>query len=445
MDLHAVDTGRPNPDRYLFSRGAAWFAFAMTVGLMVFDYVDRQILVSIFPYLKTDWNLSDKELGALVSIVSVTVAICGLPVALVADRASRVESIAAMAALWSLATVSCMFVRNYSQLLLARGIVGVGEAGYGSVGAALIASHFPARMRGSLMAAFFAAASVGSVLGVMLGGLIASKWGWQSAFGVVGIPGLLLAGLYLLVRDYRTVELMPELENATHSAGGVARRIVHVLTRSRTMMWVCIAAPAQLVVLTSVSAWLPSFLNRVHGIAPAAAGVQAALVVLISAAGGLVTAAIVDRTGLYGARARFGALAALCVATFLVFTVAFGAPILVGLSPQTQFALIGFGGLLMTCTVGPVAAVVIDVTHPGLRSTGCSLLSIVQNLFGQALGPFISGALSDSIGLEAALAIVPVFSLFAAAALLLAARTYDQEKNFASDFTETRSGLADAM
>jgi MFS family permease len=118
---------------------------------------------------------------------------------------------------------------------------------------------------------------------------------------------------------------------------------------------------------------------------------------------------------------------------------------LVGLSPQTQFALIGFGGLLMTCTVGPVAAVVIDVTHPGLRSTGCSLLSIVQNLFGQALGPFISGALSDSIGLEAALAIVPVFSLFAAAALLLAARTYDQEKNFASDFTEARSGLADAM
>jgi MFS family permease len=446
MDPHAVRTARPNPDGYLFGGGAAWFAFAMTVGLMVFDYVDRQVIVSIFPYLKADWSLSDKELGALVSIVSVTVAICGLPVALFADRASRVKSIAAMAALWCLATVSCMFTRNYSQLLLARGVVGVGEAGYGSVGAALIASHFPARMRGSLMAAFFAAASVGSVLGVMLGGLIASKWGWQWAFGVVGVPGLLLAGLYLFVRDYRTVELTPEVEHATHSAAGVARRIVHVLTRSRTMMWICIAAPAQLIVLTSVWAWLPSFLNRVHGIDPAAAGVQAALVVLIGAAGGLVTGAIVDRAGLYGARARFGTLAALCVATFVVFTVAFGAPVLgVGLSPNTQFALIALGGLLMTCTVGPVAAVVIDVTHPGVRSTGCSLLSLVQNLFGQALGPFISGALSDSIGLEAALALVPVFSLFAAAALLLAARTYDLEKNFTSNFTEAPSGLAGAM
>ena len=67
-------------------------------------------------------------------------------------------------------------------------MVGLGEAGYGSVGAALIASHFPARMRGALMAAFFACASVGSVLGVMLGGVIAAKWGWKAAFGVVGIP-----------------------------------------------------------------------------------------------------------------------------------------------------------------------------------------------------------------------------------------------------------------
>ena len=58
-------------------------------------------------------------------------------------------------------------------------------------------------MRGGLLGGFFASASVGSVLGVMLGGVIAARWGWQAAFGVVGIPGLLLALLYLFVRDYR--------------------------------------------------------------------------------------------------------------------------------------------------------------------------------------------------------------------------------------------------
>ena len=149
----------------------------MTLALMIFDYVDRQVIVSLFPYLKAEWGLSDKQLGALVSVVSVTVALGALPVALFADRASRVKSIVAMATIWSLATISCMFTRSYGQLLAARAVVGLGEAGYGSVGAALIASHFPARMRGALLAGFFASASVGSVLGVMLGGVIAAKLG----------------------------------------------------------------------------------------------------------------------------------------------------------------------------------------------------------------------------------------------------------------------------
>src|SRR6185369_15564287 len=125
----------------------------------------------------------------------------------------------AMATVWSLATISCMFTRSYGQLFAARALVGLGEAGYGSVGAALIASHFTARLRGALMAGFFASASVGSVLGVMLGGVIAARWGWQAAFGVVGIPGLLMALAYLRVRDYRTVELTPKLDQATRSMG----------------------------------------------------------------------------------------------------------------------------------------------------------------------------------------------------------------------------------
>jgi predicted MFS family arabinose efflux permease len=197
MHAHALDAPRGLPGDYLIGRGQAWFAFAMTIGLMLVDYIDRQVIVSLFPYMKTEWGLSDKQLGALVSVVSVTVALGALPVALIADRYSRVKSIVVMATVWSMATISCMFTRNYAQLLTARAFVGMGEAGYGSVGAALIASIFPARMRSALLAGFFAAASVGSVLGVMLGGLIAAKWGWKAAFGVVGVPGLLLALMYL--------------------------------------------------------------------------------------------------------------------------------------------------------------------------------------------------------------------------------------------------------
>ena len=158
MHTHSLDAKQGSADSYLFGRRQAWFAFAMTIALMVFDYVDRQVIVSLFPHMKQDWGLSDKELGALVSVVSITIALGALPVALFADRTSRVKSIVVMASLWSLATISCMFTRSYGQLLAARAMIGLGEAGYGSAGAALIASHFPARMRGALMACFFAAA-----------------------------------------------------------------------------------------------------------------------------------------------------------------------------------------------------------------------------------------------------------------------------------------------
>ena len=125
MDLQAIEKA-PAQDGYLFSRGQAWFAFAMTLALMIFDYVDRQVIVSLFPHLKAEWGLSDKQLGALVSVVSITVAAGALPVALFADRVSRVKSIVAMATIWSLATISCMWARNYGALMAARATVGLG-------------------------------------------------------------------------------------------------------------------------------------------------------------------------------------------------------------------------------------------------------------------------------------------------------------------------------
>jgi MFS transporter, Spinster family, sphingosine-1-phosphate transporter len=428
MHTHSIDEKQGSADSYLFGRRQAWFAFAMTIALMMFDYVDRQVIVSLFPHMKQDWGLSDKQLGALVSMVSVTVALGALPVALFADRNSRVRSIVVMATIWSLSTISCMFTRSYGQLLAARAMIGLGEAGYGSAGAALIASHFPARMRSALMGGFFAAASVGSVLGVMLGGVIAEHWGWKAAFGVVGFPGLLLALLYLKVRDYPTVELTPRLERATRSTLSAGQAIVKALVRSRTMLWVCVGSAAQLIVVSAIWSWLPSFLNREYGLAPDQAAVKAGLVVLCGAIGSVVWGAVVDRAGARHPNAKLHAMALLCIASLLLVVAAFGAPQLgVEMSAQVRFALIAFGGFLMTCTVGPAPAIVMDVIHPGIRATGASVLALFSNLFGLAVGPFIAGVVSDAWGLTAALTAVPAFGLLAALAFGLAGRTYAAE------------------
>src|SRR6187551_3128457 len=157
---------RPAPRRY------AWSVFAILFALMVVDYVDRQVVVSMFSHLKTHWDLSDRQLGALVSIVSITVALGAVPMSLLADRWSRVKSIFVMALVWSLATISCAFATSYGQLFIARSAIGFGEAAYGTVGAAFLATLFPVRQRSSVLGAFFLAGILGSVLGVVLGGFI---------------------------------------------------------------------------------------------------------------------------------------------------------------------------------------------------------------------------------------------------------------------------------
>lgn len=429
--MHALDdsVAANKTDAYLYSPGAAWFAFAMTVALMLFDYVDRQVIVSLFPHIKAEWQLSDKQLGALVSIVSLTVALGTIPVALIGDRFSRVKSIFVMASAWSLACVSCMFTRNYAQLLTARAVVGAGEAGYGSVGAALIASHFPARMRGALMAGFFSASFLGSVLGVVIGGVISAHWGWKAAFGVVGLPGLAMALLYLKVKDYPTVQLSADHGAATQSATGVVAFIARALLRSRTVLWVCIGGALQLIVVSAVWSWLPSYLNRFYGLPTDQAAIKSALVVLAGAAGAVVWGAVVDRVGVVRPRNKLFAMAVLCMGALLLLGLGFGAGIWWGgsLSLSALFAWVALGGFVMTVTVGPVSAIVIDVVHPAVRSTGSSVLALFQNLFGLAAGPFITGILSDALGLQTAMALMPMFGVFAALAFIKASASYETE------------------
>ena len=415
---------------YLRGRGPAWFAYLMTVGLMVFDYVDRQIIASMFPFLKSDWMLTDAQLGALVSVVSVTVAVFGIPVAWIADRFSRVKSIMAMATTWSIATIACMFSQGYGHLLLARAFVGLGEAGYGSVGAAMVATHFPQRMRGAILGGFFASASVGSVLGTVLGGMIALRFGWKAGFGVVGIPGLILALLYIFVRDYKTVEATTGANSPAPGTVAAAsrREMIGSILRSRTVRWICIGGAAQLISLSALWSRLPSYLNRTQHLPPDQAGLQAAFVVLAGAIGSVVLGAIADRAGLRRPAGKFIAVATLSVLTAIILILAFGGSHWgLELTPAGQLSLIVLGGFVATCTVGPAAAVVIGVIHPGVRSTGAAVLSLFQNLFGLAAGPLIAGALSDLIGLEMALTLTPMGCIVAALSFLAARHSYVDE------------------
>ena len=108
-----------------------------------------------------------------------------------------------MALVWSLATIACAFASSYGELMAARAVVGFGEAAYGAVGAALLATLFPDRMRSTVLAAFLAASLVGSVVGVAMGGFIAERIGWAWAFGSLGL--LLYATVVAIAFHLRVV------------------------------------------------------------------------------------------------------------------------------------------------------------------------------------------------------------------------------------------------
>jgi predicted MFS family arabinose efflux permease len=397
------------------TRTYAWSVFAIVFALMVFDYVDRQVIVSMFPHLKAQWSLSDSQLGGLVSVISITVALGAIPLSLLADRWSRVKSIFVMAVMWSVATIACALATEYFHLLVLRSAVGLGEAAYGTAGAALLASLFPDRMRSTILGAFLAAGIVGSVLGVIAGGVISHHWGWQAGFGAVGVPGVLLAILFvLMVRDDERLE--PPKQASVLPVRALAAEMV----RSRTMLLTCVGAGLQLVMVSTTWAWMPSYLNRYYNLATDKAGMLAGVVVLVGGFGALAWSVVSDRLKARHPAARLYVPAAVGVATAVLMFAAFS-----GLEPgRTQFMFIVAGAAVMTGTVGPAAAVVVDVTHPALRATGLSILSVMQNLFGLAAGPILAGYLSDKHGLPFALSVVPVFCLLASACFALAARTY---------------------
>jgi len=405
---------RPAPRRY------AWVVFAILCTLMVVDYVDREVVVSMFPHLKAAWSLSDTQLGVLVSVISITVALGTIPLSLLADRWGRVKSIFLMALVWSSATIACAYASSYEHLLVARSVVGLGEAAYGAAGAALLATLFPSRMRSTVLGAFLAAALVGSVLGVVAGGVIAEHWGWQAGFGAVGIPGLALAVVFLLVvRDYRTVAL-PQEPTAGRGAGMAVKAIVAALLKPRTAIVTCIGAGLQLVTVSTTYAWLPSYFNRFYALAPDRAGFKTGLVVLVSGVGAVLWSIVADRMSIRFPRARLYVPAAAAVLTAALMCTAFAL-----LEPgPAQFALIVAGAAMMTASIGPVAAVVVDVVHPAVRATAASALSLTQNLFGLAAGPLLAGFLSDAYGLPFAMSVVPVFCVLAAGVFCIAARTY---------------------
>lgn len=402
-------------------RAFPWIVFALTFGLLLSDYMSRQVLSAVFPFLKTQWQLSDTQLGALTSVVALTVGILAVPLSLLGDRWGRSKAIVLMASVWSLATVGSALAGSYGQLMLSRLFIGVGEAAYGSVGLAVVLALFPAYRRASFTGAFMAGGSFGSVVGVALGGTLAVHLGWRWAFGVMAIVGFVLVVLYrLLVTDARLDRhrVGDVADGEPVSAAGERARL-RTLFSTPSVICAYVGSGLQLFVAGALFAWLPSYLNRAYHLAPDKAAGLAALAILFMGVGMIVCGTVTDRLSRRNPSRKWTTALAYTLASLVFLGTAFS------LHPGgAQFLLLIVGVFFAAGVSGPAGAMVANLTAESLRATALGTLTLANNLLGLAAGPLVVGALADHVGLTGAMRLVPLISIPALIALLIGYRAY---------------------
>ena len=397
--------------------GYAWVVFALTFGLLISDYMARQVLNAVFPLLKAEWALTDGQLGLLSGVVAIMVGLLTFPLSLLADRLGRVKSLTAMAVLWSVATLLCAIADNYGQMLAGRLLVGVGEAAYGSVGIALVVSVFPKRLRATLAAAFMAGGLLGQVFGVGIGGAVAAAQGWRMAFLVIALGGLALAVLFpLLVGEERIAALAAGAGNSPYERKQAFPK-VGSLFAGRTIKCVYIGSGLQLFVAGALPAWLPTYFNRYYDLPVDKAGTLAALFLAICGIGMVVCGQLSDRLfNRSDQRIRLAVGYSLACAVLLSAALA--------LPPgSAQLILLGLAIFLAASTTGPAGAMVAGLTPAAIHGTAFATLTLANNFLGLAPGPIVTGWLADRLGLLGALQWLPLASVAAALVFLLARRS----------------------
>jgi predicted MFS family arabinose efflux permease len=423
-------TKPPPPEGYLFSKAYTAYVFLLLWLLYFFDYVDRMVVVSLFPFLKADWGLTDAQCGAMVSAVYWAIILFSFPVSIIIDRWSRKKSIGIMAVLWSIATAACALTKNFGQLFAARTLIGIGEAGYAPGGTAMISALYPEKKRAFMVGIWNASIPIGMAAGIVIGGLIASHWGWRHAFGIVALPGLAIAILFFFVKDYKTVGLgktvdrgQSEKESDPAMQKMSKMDIVRAFAGTPSLLMTYFGFAGMMFTSISMSTFLPTYFQRVHGFPLQKATLMASGIMLTSIIGSPLGGWIADMWMKKNIKAR---LLVPSISAFLA-AILFIAGFHLFSGGMVQYAIFLLAGIASIAWASSAIAVTQDVVHPGLRAISYALCVIVQNLLGSALGPVVTGAFSDRYGILTALKIASLTSLISCVLFYLGSRFYQRD------------------
>ncbi len=365
-------------------------ALFLLLAVSTVNFVDRQIFVILLEPVKSDLRLSDTQLGLLTGpAFALCFAVAGLPIARLAERRSRRAIIVVSLAVWSGLTAVCGAAQSFVQLMTARVMVAAAESGSGPASQSILADLYPHGQRATAFAILSCSIPLGTLIGLVAGGILNEIWGWRVAFVAVALPGLALAAIAAVL-----------LKDPARASTGDRQSRPQGLTSALKQIWairsyrlLALAATAQLFAMAALNQWIASYFLRRFDVGTGEVGL--ALGVLIAVVGLLATVLagwVADRWS----RTRPQWLAWLPAMLVLA-----GAPPTLAMYLAEDFAtaLLFFVGPVIagTAYAGPVFGAVQSLAPIHLRTTAAALTMLLGGILGQAAGPLAVGSLSDAL------------------------------------------------
>ena len=356
------------------------------------NFAARQVTFPLIPLLRDHFQATDAQLGSLTTWLLVVLAMASFPFGFFADRFGRKAIIAIGIFFWSVASFAGGLVSTFSLFLLARALVGLGEAAYAPAAQSMISGAFPLERRAFAQAIFASGMLLGGAAGLAFGGLVGPRYGWQVTLFVVAALGILPA-LALL-----GLEEPPR---------GPRSEVVPILRLLSVPAFVSMIAAGICITFSTVTfiSWGVDFAKNYKDFSLREASVSLSLITLFSLVLGVLAGGYVaDRLQRFYPYGRIIAVAgAFLLATpFLLLAVQ---------SEEKSMVLVGLfiAGFFMSWYHGPVTAVLHDMMPRRAHATSIGVYMFATQLVG-GFGPNIVGRISDlhdlQLGLQIAVGVM---------------------------------------
>ena len=399
---------------------AHWILIICTL-LYAINYMDRTVLTVVMQPMKQDLGLSDANIGLAVTVFTLSIAIFSIPILYMVDRWSRKKMMFLMAVAWSIFTYMTGLAKNFLGVLLPRMFVGVGEAGFSGGGTALITAAYPREKHGLMLGIFNTGITVGSALGMIIGGIVSVHLGWRYAFYIFAIPGIFLGICALFLKDYKTVR-----DSAVGSGLTSFFHSIALLLKVPTLRWYFLGYGLLLLMSQAQMYWTIPLIMREFNIKEDSAGLILSIGIPLAVIGALLGGWISD---IWHKKNRKGRMllpgwTALLSAIFLAIAI-----LVLRLNWVVAGVLATAYGFIYYVGAPALGAVSQEVIPPAHKGLSWGMTIFCMYMLGGAWSPWAVGGISDALGggadgLTWALFVTCIGGLAAAFCFFMGSRTY---------------------